>query len=79
MGTNDDLLQLRKRIEQAKADSSRAAGAEEQLLKRLEEEFGCPSVEVAQSKLNELEQDVVEQEQDFLAALAEFKERFGYG
>lgn len=77
--TTDELLQLKRRIEQAKTDSSRAAGAEEQLLKRLKEEFGCDSIEAAKQRLDELDQDVVTQEQEFLASLAEFKERFGNG
>lgn len=69
----NDLLDLRKRIEQLKADKAKAEGALERVLEQLKSEFDCDSMEAAEAKLRKLQTKAGEAEAAFAKALTDFK------
>ena len=52
-----DLLKLRRRLEEKKDEVRSLEGRRDQLLDQLKEEHGCSSVEEAESRLTELENE----------------------
>lgn len=52
--TEAQLLAEKKKIERAKAELAEIKGEEKQLMKRLQEEFGCSTLEEAKKKIKEL-------------------------
>lgn len=53
----DDFQKLLKQVEEIKQRRDKAAGAVEQLIKRLKADFGCESLGEAKRKLKELEEE----------------------
>lgn len=51
----EQYKRLRREVEVAKAEAERAQGALDQLLRRLEEEFGCKSLGEAKALLKDLQ------------------------
>ena len=49
-----DLKEMREKLEKAQSDLDRLKGREEQLLKSLEEEFECKSLEEAETLLGKI-------------------------
>jgi len=56
----DDLPKLKRQVERLRTESDKAAGAYEQLLKRIRDEFGCKTLRDAEAKLAELQQQEIE-------------------
>lgn len=69
--------ELRRRAERAKADADRAQGALDQQMKRLQEDFGCATVEEADSLLVQLQDEEKTAAEEYSKALAEFEEKWG--
>lgn len=67
---------LRKKCEDLKSQADRAAGALEQRMKELANEFGCNSVEEGQKLLAQMSKDLEEKENTYKTKLAEFKEKW---
>lgn len=64
---------LRKKVERLKRDADRAEGAHDELMSRLEEEFGVTELSEAENKLAELELELQQAEREFNKKLAEFE------
>jgi predicted nucleic acid-binding Zn-ribbon protein len=62
----DDLLKMKKKIDDSKIEVAQIEGSQKELMKSLKEQFGCNSIEEAEKKLEELEKetDTLEKEID---------------
>jgi predicted secreted Zn-dependent protease len=77
MASLADLTNIKRRVETAKTESARAAGALEQTLQRLKKEHGCNSLEEAEKKLEKLTAQTQAAEAEFDKALKLFEEEYG--
>lgn len=68
-----DFENLKSRVDTARRNADRAAGAYAELKKQLQKEFGCDSTRAAHSLLKRLEAQTDEREREFTAALEEFE------
>lgn len=57
MSLLSELAELKKEAEQARREADKAAGALEQLHQRLQDDFGCASVDEARKELVRLEKE----------------------
>lgn len=80
----DDLPEVRRKVERIRMATERARGAIDEMLRQLRDDFGCESVEQAEAKLLEFEDDERAAAEAYSAKLAAFKvkwkdvlERFG--
>ena len=72
-----DYQKLKVRVDKAKADADRAAGALERAEGELQEEYGCSSLEEAETLLKQLEVEEQAAEESYSDSLAEFEEKWG--
>ena len=72
MPTIEELNRLRQKVETLKAESARAEGALGQVMQRLKVEFGCDSIEQAETKLKTLTKDADRAESEFTEAYDDF-------
>ena len=66
-------LDLKEKADKLRRDADRAAGAEDQLKKRLVEEFGCNSVNQAKILLENLELELEGAEAEYEKAVDKFE------
>lgn len=57
-----ELLDLKSKIEKAKAKKNKAEGELTGLMKQLEKDFGCKTLDSAKKKLDKMEKDLNKQE-----------------
>lgn len=69
--------QLKSQVEQLQSEADRAAGALEQLMGRLEAEFGCKTLKAAERLLAKLEGETEAAEVAYNKALKEFEKKWG--
>jgi uncharacterized protein (UPF0335 family) len=77
MANLNQLKQLKEGIERLTNESQRAAGALEEVMRRLKTEHGCDTIEQAEAKLVQLNEKVKREEEKFDAELAEFTKTYG--
>lgn len=77
MATIEQLTQLKKRADAARAERDMARGALESALARLAAEFGCKTIEEATALLARLETKAKKHEDEFDRACAAFATEFG--
>ncbi len=68
---------LQRKSEKSKSDVARAEGALEQQMKKLKNDFGCESIEDAESLLGTLEEQEEKAERQYEKELDIFKEKWG--
>lgn len=71
------FLRLKEKLEQLQTKADRSQGALDQLMERLQTEFGCPTVKKAKELLHRLEVEQQELEGQFTENLAQFEQEFG--
>lgn len=76
MDTFRKFTELKEKVEVAQQKADRAQGAEEQVMKRLKNEFGCISLSVAKKKVSTLKRQKDEAEKDFENAIVKFEEKW---
>ncbi len=66
MASLDDIVELKEKVNALQEKKQKAAGALEQTIKQLKEEFGCRTIEEAKKILAKLkkEEDEIEEELD---------------
>lgn len=69
----DKYHNLSKKAQKAKAEADRAEGALDTLMKQLEEEFGCTTVEEGLEKLEELKKQQKKLGRQFNKAVKQFE------
>lgn len=72
----DQYKKLKRESEEAKADSDRADGALEELISRLEKDFGCSNVKEGIQTLKELEQKRDKAETALNKLVEEYEEKW---
>lgn len=77
MANLNDLTDLKKRLDSAKQDAAKAAGALEQAMSRLQKEHGCDSLEEAEAELAKLTKDEQKAKRAFDEAFEKFKAEYG--
>jgi len=77
MSTLKKYMELKKKVEQAQQKADKAEGALEQVMKRLKEEFGCATLELAKRKLKLLQKQEQKAKTDFEEAVETFEEKWG--
>lgn len=73
----DSILDLKKKVEELQRRADKAQGALDGLVRRLEEEFGCSTLEEAQILLEEFEQEEKDAEKAFKKAMRKFQKKWG--
>lgn len=73
----DNVKRFSKKVEELQRKADKASGALAELMKRLQEEFGCKTVKQAEKKLKELEEELEREVDAFKKALKEFEEEYG--
>ena len=74
-----ELLKLKKKIEDSKTEAARIEGQVSQLEKQRSEEFGCHTDEEANAYIEELELDVAKLEAEIVEGIATIKDELGWG
>ena len=73
----DQYQKMKKQMERLRSEAERAKGKEEQLLKQLQDQFGCRTIKEAKDKLVELECEKGKAEKAFDRKLKLFREEWG--
>ena len=73
-----ELLAMRQRIDQAKAESQRLEGQVAQLERQRLEEFGCSTDEEADEYVRDLETHVAQLESDIQEGIQAMREELGW-
>ena len=73
----DEYRRLKKRADLLKDEASRAEGALNQLMQKLQEIYDCESLEEAKQLLTKKTKELNEAEQKYEQELAKFKEKWG--
>lgn len=76
MDIEKTLLDLKKKIENAKAERDRAEGALEESWKRVKAEFGATTLEEIEHLLDDLDAQIDKLEKEIAQDLAELKKGF---
>lgn len=76
MSAINDLQSLKRRADEANAESQRAAGALEQVMLRLKNEYGCSTLDEAKVLLAKLGIDAEAAEEKFIDAKLAFEEKY---
>lgn len=71
------FTQLKSNTERLQREVSRAEGAHQELLKRLQVEFDCGSLKDAEKLLVQLRKDFAKIEKSYETSLADFEEKWG--
>jgi hypothetical protein len=76
MSDLNDFIDLKKNVEELRSKVHRAEGSLEQGMKRLENEFGCKSLEEAEDELKELRRKEEKEKKAFQKALAKYEKEY---
>lgn len=77
MAKLSDLTELKTKVDLAKQQSLRAAGALGQLMDRLKKEHGCASIAEAERLLQKIDNEARSKQVEFDTALLAFKKAHG--
>ena len=72
-----EFQRLKAKVEESRRRGDKAAGAMESIARRLKDEFGCPSVEAAEARLEELEEAEKDAAKAAEDAMREFTKKYG--
>lgn len=72
----DKYLSLKKRVESAQQEADKAEGALSEVMKQLEREFDCKTLNEAKRKLKQLKKQEESSKKAFDDALEEFEENW---
>lgn len=76
MSNLQKYTELKEKVDKAKRERDRAAGALEQAEKQLKEQFDCNSLEEAEELLEAKQKDEARAEKKFEKAMTEFEEKW---
>ena len=76
MAKLDKYLSLKKRVETAQQEADKAEGALSEVMKQLEREFDCSTLNEAKRKLKQLRKQAELSKKAFDDALEEFEEKW---
>ena len=76
MTIEQELLDIKKKIDSAKTEKAQIEGALAQLMERLKSEFKLTSIEKAEKALEELKKEAANLQQDIDAGMAALREEY---
>jgi len=76
MSIEQDLIDLRSKIDRAKSRKAEIEGALKQLLKDLKDKFACIDIKAARRKLEQLQKKKEKLQEELEAGVAELEENF---
>ena len=71
-----ELLDLKKEIEESKENLSRLEGKKEQLMEQLQKNYGVKTAEAAQKKIKTMEKDIADWDKKIEQVTAKLEEHF---
>ena len=71
-----ELLELKEEIDTAKEKVSELKGERQSLMKRLKEEWGCPTLEDAEKRLKEMADQVENLSTEIVEGMEELERKF---
>ena len=74
--TEQDLLDLKKKIDRAKTEVSELTGQRNALMKQLREEYNCKSLEEADKELQRMEREVTKLESQIETGMKDLQEKY---
>jgi len=74
--SEEELLELKEEINDAKTRASELTGQQKALLQQFKNEFGCRTVEEAKKKLAEMELSISSQEKRIAKSIGELEEKY---
>ena len=69
----EELIELRRRVDEAKQQRAQAEGRLAGLMQQLESEFGCKTLAAAEALLKQLDAEQAQIEQELAAGIADVK------
>ena len=76
--TEQQLVDLKKKIDTFKQKQSELKGKKKALLENLQSTFGCKTVEEAEKKANELQKEIESLEKDKVKGIKEIEENYEF-
>ena len=67
--------QLKKEVEEDRAEADRAEGALAEIMKRLKDEFGCSTIAIAKKQQKKLKKQVEDIESEYDKAVKSYNEK----
>ena len=77
--TENDLLRIKKRIEQAKQEAAEWRGVKRQLMTELKTTYNCSTIEQGQALVNRLEKEIQQTQKRLAVALQELEQMYDVG
>lgn len=78
MSSEQELLQLKKKVEELRDKASRSEGALESSMQELRKQWKCGTLKQAKKKLAELKKEEEAAAQEFDAAMQEFERKWSH-
>ena len=76
MKTEQQLLDLKKQIDQAKSEVSELNGREKRLMEQLQKDWGCKTVKEAEKKIKDMETDLASINEQIHKGVEELEEKY---
>jgi len=76
MSIEIELMEMKKKIDQAKEQEAEAKGAQKQILKQLKDDFDCPDKKTAKRLLEKMEKELQDLDIEITEAMEEVKEKY---
>lgn len=73
-----ELLEIKKKIEEARTNEAKLEGQYSQLLKQLQDDFNCNTIEEAEEFLSEINGKIKEKEQSLEKGIQDLKNKLGW-
>lgn len=71
-----DLLRLQKQIEEGKTEKAQLEGERNAIMKQLEKDWGCKTVQQAEKKIKEMEKEIEQLDADIEVGLEELEQKY---
>lgn len=75
---SEKLLNMKEKIDKAKADVSRLEGSRDQLYKTLSKDFDCKTLEAAEKKVKKIGKELDQQEVALVKGIATLEKQYNW-
>lgn len=76
MLTEKQLLELKKKVDEAKTKSTELTGQKNALIKQLKKDWGCDSIEEAEKKMKKFEKQIESIDEQIEKGIEEIEEKY---
>lgn len=74
--TEKQLIDLKKKVEEAKTKSTELTGQKNALMKQLKKDWGCDTIEQAETKLKKLEKQIESIDEQIESGIEEIENKY---